>query len=63
MVPEPSAEGWDALSRAWLDESDEIARREHYRQAAPIRDLSGDRPGSYAPVAGHAVRSHATGGA
>ena len=39
MVPEPSAEGWDALTRAWLDECDEIARREHYRQAAPIRDL------------------------
>ena len=39
MVPEPSAEGWDALSRAWLDECDAIARREHYRQAAPIRDL------------------------
>ena len=56
MVPEPSAEGWDALTRAWLDECDEIARREHYRQAAPIRDLSGDRSGSYAPVAGHAVR-------
>ena len=39
MVPEPAAEGWDALSRAWLDECDAIARREHYRQAAPIRDL------------------------
>lgn len=39
MVPEPSAEGWDALTRAWLDECDAIARREHYRQAAPIRDL------------------------
>lgn len=39
MVPEPSAEGWDALSRAWLDECDAIARREHYRQAVPIRDL------------------------
>lgn len=39
MVPEPAAEGWDALSRAWLDECDEIARREHYRQAVPIRDL------------------------
>ena len=56
MVPEPAAEGWDALTRAWLDECDEIARREHYRQAAPIRDLSGDRSGSHAPVAGHAVR-------
>lgn len=39
MVPEPAAEGWDALSRAWLDECDAIARREHYRQAVPIRDL------------------------
>ena len=39
MVPEPSAEGWDAPARAWLDECDAIARREHYRQAAPIRDL------------------------
>lgn len=39
MVPEPAAEGWDALTRAWLDECDEIARREHYRQAVPIRDL------------------------
>ena len=39
MVPEPAAEGWDAPARAWLDECDAIARREHYRQAAPIRDL------------------------
>ena len=39
MVPEPAAEGWDALTRAWLGECDAIARREHYRQAVPIRDL------------------------
>lgn len=39
MVPEPAAEGWDAPARAWLDECDAIAGREHYRQAVPIRDL------------------------
>lgn len=39
MVPEPAAEGWDALTRAWLDKCDAIAGREHYRQAVPIRDL------------------------
>ena len=39
MVPEPAAEGWDAPARAWLDKCDAIAGREHYRQAAPIRDL------------------------
>lgn len=39
MVPEPSAEGWDRLTQAWLARCDEIARREHYRDGVPIRDL------------------------
>ena len=39
MVPEPSAEGWDALTRSWLDACDAVAEREHYREAVPIRGL------------------------
>ena len=39
MVPVPSAEGWDALSAAWLAECDRIASRDHYRRDVPIADL------------------------
>jgi transposase len=39
MVPVPSAEGWDALSAAWLESCDRIAERDHYRENVPIVSL------------------------
>ena len=56
MVPEPSAEGWDAPARAWPAR----VRRDRPPGALPpgradTRPVR-DRSGSYAPVAGHAVR-------
>lgn len=39
MVPVPAAEGFDALSRAWLRVCDSIGSRDHYRRDVPIADL------------------------
>lgn len=39
MVPIPSAEGWEALSDAWLEACDRIAQRGHWRKGEPIGAL------------------------
>lgn len=39
MVPRPAAESHAALTRAWLDRCDAIAREDHYRRGVPVADL------------------------
>lgn len=39
MVPVPSAEGYQALTRAWFDACERLAQADHYRLGVPVAGL------------------------
>lgn len=39
MVPMPSAESFQTLTRVWLDECERISGSDHYRHGVPVREL------------------------